>query len=97
MTSIQYDIIPRNGGWSIACGKVIGQPYYRKREAIGDAEVIAKILRATGDDVVVSVEGVATNVPSLSLGRCPHRAASSADWSVGVVHCTKRTASQPRA
>lgn len=52
---IQYDVIPRHGGWSIACGEVVGPPYNRKTEALEDAKAIARFLHAHGDDVVVTL------------------------------------------
>lgn len=58
MTQITYDIVRRDGSWRVACGKVVGPPYYRKQEAISDVNFVAESLRRSGDDVVVLIEGM---------------------------------------
>ena len=57
MAHIKYEIVQRNGGWSIACGNVVGPPYMRRSQAIDDASWIAELLRSSGDEVEVRVQG----------------------------------------
>ena len=57
MAHIRYDIVPRLGGWSIACDGVVGRPYLQRDVAIGDATWVADLLSKTGEDVGVYLDG----------------------------------------
>ncbi len=57
MTEIRYDIIPRLGGWSIACDGVVGAPYRWREAALRDATWVADLLAKAGEDVRVFLDG----------------------------------------
>ena len=57
MTPIRYDIVEGKGGWCISCGRVVGPPYFRRDEAIRDAQFIAKELERAGEKVEVTLKG----------------------------------------
>jgi hypothetical protein len=57
MAHIRYDIVPNQGGWSIACNGIIGLPYQGREVAIRDATWVADLLGRAGEEVRVYLEG----------------------------------------
>jgi hypothetical protein len=53
MSAIRYDVVPNCGGWGISCNAIVGPPYLTRSAAIRDMLWSARMLEASGAEVIV--------------------------------------------